>query len=90
MTKKVTQSTRAMLSPSPAGDDGLQLNSRGSTRDPVTPTGLRATMQMRMRRDKHDKPMVDQRRIWKMERLVSETQGIVLESVKIGQYISDV
>jgi len=30
----------------------------------------------------HCKPMMDQRRIWR-------TEGIVLESVKIGQNISD-
>jgi len=39
-------------------------------------------MQMQMRRKKHHKPMMDQRRMWR-------TKGIVLESVKIGQYISD-
>jgi hypothetical protein len=37
---------------------------------------------MRMRRKKHPKPMMDQHRMWR-------TEGIVLESVKIGQYISD-
>jgi len=36
-----------------------------------------------MRRNKHRKPMMDQRRLWR-------TEGIVLESVKIGQYISDI
>ena len=46
-------------------------------------TGMSATMQMRMRRNKHRKPMMDQRRMWR-------TEGIVLESVKIGQYISDI
>jgi hypothetical protein len=39
-------------------------------------------MRMRMRRKKHHKPMVDQRRMWR-------TEGIVLEGVKIGQCISD-
>jgi len=42
-----------------------------------------ATMRMRMRRNKHCKPMMDQRRMWR-------TKGIVLESVKIRLYISDV
>jgi hypothetical protein len=37
---------------------------------------------MRMRRKKHRKLMMDQSRMWR-------TEGIVLESVKIGQYISD-
>jgi len=37
---------------------------------------------MRMRRKKHRKSMMDQRRIWR-------TEGIVLDSVKIGLYISD-
>jgi hypothetical protein len=36
-----------------------------------------------MRSNKHRKPMMDQRRMWR-------TEGIVLESVKIGQYISDI
>ena len=46
-------------------------------------TGMSAMMRMRMRRNKHSKPMMDQRRMWR-------TEGIVLESVKIGQYISDI
>ena len=48
-------------------------------------TGMRArmaTMRIRMRMKKHRKPMMDQRRIWR-------TEGIVLESVKIGLYFSD-
>jgi hypothetical protein len=48
-------------------------------------TGMRARMammRMRIRRKKHRKPMMDQRRMW-------WTEGKVLESVKIGQYISD-
>ena len=40
------------------------------------------TMGMLMRRRKHFKPMMDQHRMWR-------TEGIVLESVKIGKYISD-
>jgi hypothetical protein len=44
---------------------------------------MRARMAtMRMRRQKHRKPMMDQRRMWR-------TEGIVLESVKIGKYISN-
>jgi hypothetical protein len=48
-------------------------------------TGMRckmATMRMRMRRKKYLKPMMDQRRMWR-------TEDIVLESVKIRLYISD-
>jgi hypothetical protein len=41
-----------------------------------------AAMWMRMRRITHCKPMMDQRRMWR-------TEGIVLESVKIALYISD-
>jgi hypothetical protein len=41
-----------------------------------------AMMRMRIRRKKHRKPMIDQRRMWR-------TEAIVLESVKIGLYISD-
>src|SRR5882757_2867324 len=77
--------TKAMSFPPPAGDDGPRLNSRGLTWEPVMSTGMRARMAMmrvRMRRKKHRKPMMDQRRMWR-------TDGIVLESVKIGQYISD-
>ena len=45
--------------------------------------GMRARMApMRMRRKKNRKPMIDQRRMWR-------TEGVVLESVKIAQYISD-
>jgi len=36
-----------------------------------------AMMRMQMRRKKHCKPMMNRRRIWR-------TEGIVLESVKIG------
>jgi hypothetical protein len=39
-------------------------------------------MRMRMRRKKHCKAIMDQCRMWR-------TEGIVLDSVKIGQYISD-
>jgi len=51
--------------------------------EPVMTTGMRARMAtMQMRRKQHRKLTVDQRRMWR-------TEGIVLESVKIGQYISD-
>jgi len=42
-----------------------------------------ATMRTRMRRNKHRKPMMEQCRMWR-------TKGIVLESVRIRLYISDV
>jgi hypothetical protein len=48
-------------------------------------TGLRArmvTMQIWMRRKKYQQPLMDQHSMWR-------TDGIVLESVKIGLYISD-
>jgi len=46
-------------------------------------TGMRARMStMRMRRKNHHRPTMDQCRMWKNE-------GIVLESVKFGQYMSD-
>ena len=57
----------------------------GLTWELVMSTGMRASMarmRMRLRSKKHRKPMIDQ---WKMWR----TEGIVLKSVKIGQYISD-
>jgi len=55
----------------------------GLISEPVMLTGMRvriATMQMR--RKNHWKPTMDQRTMWR-------TEGIVLEIVKIGQYISD-
>jgi len=58
----------------------------GLTREPVMWTDMSAsmaTMRMGMRRNKHCKPMMDQRRMWR-------TKGTVLESVKIRLYISDV
>jgi len=41
-----------------------------------------ATMRIQMRKNKHRKPMMDQRRMWR-------TQGTVLDRVIIGHYISD-
>jgi hypothetical protein len=55
------------------------------TWDPVMSMGMRARMammRMRIRRRKHRTAMMDQRRMWR-------TEGIVLESVKISLYISD-
>jgi hypothetical protein len=51
----------------------------------VMSTGMSAsmvTMWMQMRRNKHHKPIMDQCRMWRPE-------DIVLESMKIGLYISD-
>jgi hypothetical protein len=56
----------------------------GLTCEPVMSMGMgerMVTVRIQMRRKKHCKPMIDQRRMW-------STEGIVLESVKIGQYIS--
>jgi hypothetical protein len=45
--------------------------------------GMRARIAtMGMRRKMHRKPMMDERRMWR-------TEGIVLDSLKIEQYISD-
>ena len=41
-----------------------------------------ATMRVPMTKNKHHKPITDQRTMWR-------TEGIVLDSVKIGLYISD-
>jgi len=49
----------------------------------VMSTGIGATMQMQMMANKYRKPMMDERRLWR-------SKGIVRESVKIRQYISDV
>jgi hypothetical protein len=55
----------------------------GLTWEPEILTFMRARMAtMQMRRTKNRKLIMDQRRFWR-------TEGIVLESVKIGQYISD-
>jgi hypothetical protein len=46
-------------------------------------TGMRASLPtMQMRRKVHCKPMMNLRKMWR-------TEGIILESVKIGQYNSD-
>ena len=82
---KVTKETNAMPSPPPACNSEPRLNSRGLPMEPAMSTDMRAimaTMQMQMRREEHCKPMIDQPRLWR-------TEGIVLESVRIGQYISD-
>jgi len=82
---EVTKATRMVPSPLTAVEYRLQLNLGGLTWEPVMSTGMRATMAMmrlRMKRQKHRKPMKDQHKIWR-------TKGIVLQSVKIGQYMSD-
>jgi hypothetical protein len=80
---KIHFADEVMPSPPPAGDDGPRLNSRGLTWELVMSTGMRARMAtMLTRNKKHCKLMMDQRRMWR-------TEGIVLESVMIGWYISD-
>jgi len=57
----------------------------GLSGEQVTSTGMSgsmATMRMRMRRNEHRKPIIDQRRMLR-------TSGILLDSVKIRLYISD-
>jgi hypothetical protein len=79
------EGTKAMPFLLPAGNDGTRLNSRCLTSEPVMSTGMGARMAMmlmQIRRKKHRKLMMDQGRIWR-------TEGIVLDRVKIGQYISD-
>jgi len=83
----VTIATSAMACSPAAGDDCPQLNPSGLIREPVMSIGMRARiarmwMPMRMRRKLHRNLMIDQRRLWR-------TESIVLVSVKIGQYISD-
>jgi len=72
MKMMVTKATSVMPSPPSAGDDGPQLNSGGLTWDPVMSTGMRSRtatmgMRIRMRRMKHRKPMMDQRRMWRTD-----------------------
>jgi hypothetical protein len=77
--------TCSMPSPPPDGDDGPRLHSRGLNWDPVMSTGMRTMvdkMRIRMRSKKDRKPMMNQSSIWR-------TEGLVLESVKIGLYISE-
>ena len=53
------------------------------TWEPEMSMGISGSMsRMRMRRNTHHKPMMNQCRMWR-------TEGTVLESVKIGLYISD-
>jgi hypothetical protein len=57
----------------------------GLTWEPAMSMGMSASMatiRMAMRSNQHRKLIMDQRRMWR-------TEGIVLESEKIGQYISD-
>ena len=57
----------------------------GVTCEPVVSTGMSAsmaTMRIQMKRKMHCNPMMDQR-------TMSRTEGIVLESVMIAKYISD-
>ena len=62
----MTNVTSTMPSPPAAGDDGLRLNSSGLTWEPLMSTGMRARMAtMRMRRKMHQKPMMDQHKIWR-------------------------
>ena len=76
----VMQATSAMPSPPPDSDDGLRLNSRGSTWEPVMSTGMRARpatmrMRMQMRRKTYHKPMMDQRRMWRTDLGTSNVYG---------------
>jgi hypothetical protein len=83
---KVMKAMIAMPSPPPAGDDGPQRNSRGLTWEPVMSTGIRARrasmrmrmrmrMRMWMRRKKHHKSMMDQRRVWRTDLGPSDVGG---------------
>jgi hypothetical protein len=57
----------------------------GLTWEPVMSMGMSASMaamQMRMRRNTHRKPMMEQPKML-------STEGKVLDSMKIGMYISD-
>ena len=57
----------------------------GLTWEPVMSTDMRArmaTLWIGMRRNKHRKPLMDQRTMWRIN-------GIVVESLKITLYISD-
>jgi len=128
---KVMKATSAMPLLAQAGDDIPQLNSRGLTEEPVTSKSVRvrkATIPILMRRRKHHKQMMHQRRMWRTGHIVGlsgeqvmlmgmsgrmatmrmrirrnehrkpmidqrrmlRTTGIVLDSVKIRLYISDV
>jgi len=55
----VTIARNVMLSAPPAGNDGLQLNSRGLTKEPVMPMGLSATMAIMW-------VQMWQKKLWKM------------------------
>ena len=77
--------TSAMPYPQPASDDGLSLNYNSLRWGPAMLTGMsvsRAMMRMWMRRNQYQKLLPDECRKWSIE-------GIVLEGVKIGLYMSD-
>jgi hypothetical protein len=79
--KKVMKVTYMLPTTPPAGDDSTRLNSRGLTWGPGMSTGRGARMVMMWKRTRmkmHRKLMMDQRRMLR-------TEGIVLESVKIGR-----
>jgi len=73
---KVIKATSPMSSPPVAGNDCPRLNSTGLTWEPVMSKGIRArmaTMQMWIRRQKKQKPVMDQRRMWRTESIVDLT-----------------
>jgi len=77
---KVSNVTSTMPSPPPGGNNRLRLNSSGLTWDPVMSSGIRARMEtkrMLVRRKKHRKPIMNQRRIWRTEGIV----GLACEAV---------
>jgi len=88
-TTKMQMRMRRKKHRKPMMDQRIMLRTEGMvglTCEPAMSTAMSARMAMmriRMRSKKHRKPMMDQRRMWR-------TEGIVLESVMIGQYISDV
>jgi hypothetical protein len=87
MVMKVMRAASALQFLLAASEDSPQLNSRCLTREAVISTGFQTMMAtiwmwMQLTWKKHWKPMMDHRRMWR-------TEGIVLESVKIEQYISD-
>jgi len=61
---KLTKPTGLIAFTMTAGDDWPRLNLKGLTCEPVMSTGMRARMAtMPIRRNKHRKPMMDQRRM---------------------------
>jgi hypothetical protein len=78
----VMEATWEMSSLPPASDDGRRLTLRGLIWEPLMSTSMKegmVTMQIHMRRKRHRKGMMDQRRRWRTEVGVGNVAGYECE-----------